>query len=87
MLRRDDKDESSSVLLPPTSRRRFCMLSSFLSLRICTVVASRLRRISSWSSPFLTFSWPLGAAELLAPSIATAGSAQRGAPPQAASAA
>jgi len=41
------------VLVPPDgSRRRFCKQSSFLSLRICTVVASRLRRLSSWSIPF-----------------------------------
>lgn len=33
--------------------RRFCRLSSFFSLRICTLVASRRRRLSSWSIPFL----------------------------------
>mmetsp|Transcript_28439 Transcript_28439/g.67074 ORF Transcript_28439/g.67074 Transcript_28439/m.67074 type:complete len:220 (-) Transcript_28439:15-674(-) len=40
----------------PASRegaRRFCRLSSFFSLRICTLVASRRRRLSSWSMPFL----------------------------------
>ena len=33
--------------------RRFCRLSSFFSLRICTLVASRRRRLSSWSIPLL----------------------------------
>jgi len=40
---------------PPASRRRFCSPSSFLSFRICTVDASRRRRPSSASMPFLKF--------------------------------
>ena len=54
VLRCAASDNWSVALLPATSRRRFCMLSSLLSFRICTTVASRLRRISSPSRPFLT---------------------------------
>jgi len=48
-------DEAWPLELPASrdGARRFCRLSSFFSLRICTLVASRRRRLSSWSMPFL----------------------------------